>query len=82
MNLVHTPPFHIRGPLDSSQVGLGQLVWVAGDGGTAILGAGGGAGSREHQMNVSPELIFVRRHVTPAVLAAVMFLVLERQQSI
>lgn len=81
MNPVRTPPLHVRGPLDSAQVGLGQLVWVAGDGGTAILGAGGGAGSCEHQMNVSPELIFVRRHVGAAVLAAVVFLVLERQWS-
>lgn len=50
--------------------------WVAKD------GSGGGAGGCEHQMNISPELIFVRRYVIPAVLAAVMFLVLERQQSI
>ena len=70
------------GPLDSAQVGLGQLGWVAGDGGAAILGAGGGDGSCQHQMNVSRELIFIRRHVGPAVLAAVVFLVLERQQSI
>lgn len=82
MNPVRTPPLHIRGPLDSAQVGLGQLVRVAGDGGTVILEAGGGAGSCEHQMNVSPELISVRRHAGPAVLAAVVFLVLQREQSI
>lgn len=76
------PPLHVRGTLDSAQVGLGRLAWEAGDGGTAVLGAGGGAASCEQQMNVLPQLIFVRRHVGPAVLAAVMFLVLERQQSI
>lgn len=55
---------------------------MTGDGRTAILGAGGADGSCEHQLNVLPELIFVRRHVGPAVLAAVVFLVPERQQSI
>lgn len=82
MNPECIPLLHIRDPLGSAWVGLDQLVWVAGDGGTAILETGEGAGSCEHQMNVAPEMIFVRRHVGPAVLVAVMFLVLEREQSI
>jgi len=75
-------PLCVRASLDSAQVGLGQLVLVIGDEGTAKLGAGGGAGSCEYQTGVLPELIFVRRCVGPAVLAAVVFLVLERQWSI
>lgn len=82
MNPVRTLPLHVKSLLDSAQVGLSKLVWVAGDGGTVILGAGGEARSREHWMRVLSELIFVRRHVGPALLAAVVFLVLERQQSI
>lgn len=65
MNLVRTLPLHVRGLLDSAQVGLSELVWVAGDGGTVILGAGGEARSCEHWMRVLSELIFVRRHVGP-----------------
>lgn len=46
------------------------------------LGAEGGVGLSEHQMNIAPELILVRKCVCPAVLAASLLLVLERQQSI
>lgn len=81
MNPVPKPLLQARGHLGSAQVGLSHVVWVhGGDGWTAILGAGDG--SCEQQMNVSPELIIIRRYVGPNVLTAVIFLVLEGQQSI